>query len=624
MQTAQNIRGMYTGIKKAVGPRKKLLAPIFDLQGNPIHDQEKQKARWIEHYSLLYGTDSEIDYARMLDVPQFEVAVELSAMPTLNDLRGAIKAMSNSKSPGMDGLPAEIFKILDDDMLLKLYEVVELCWTEEAVPQDFNDSLFVQLYKNKGSRNDCNNYRGISLLNVVGKIFARLLLPRLQLLGERIYPETQCGFRPDRSTVDMIFSLRQVQEKCREKGIPLYCAFIDLAKAFDKVSRRGLFLILEKLGCPPNLLNIVKSFHEGMKARVSFNGQESEDFAINCGVKQGCVLAPTLFNIYFSYLLHYALADNEDGVYMHCRIDGGLFNIRRFNAKTKVTEFSITELLFADDAALVTHDPVALQRLLNKLSEACQIFGLSISAAKTVVLQQGVNQMRDFYLYDQLIGNVDKFCYLGSTISSDLSLDEEISNRIGKSAATFGSLQKRVWSNRKLIIKTKINVYNACILSSLLYGAEGWTTYSHQTRKLNGFHCRCLRKILGIKWHQKVTNVEVLNRANSVSIHSHLSKKRLRWVGHIKRMNNNRIPKKIFFGEARQGRRRVGRPLLRYSDSVKRDLQKCNIDDWEMEAQDRALWRHKVKEGCSALEEEWRRREEVKRTERHNRRAQHE
>ena len=106
------------------------------------------------------------------------------------------------------------------------------------------------IYKNKGERNDCNNYRGISPRSILGKVFARVILIRLQKLAEHIYPESQCGFSAERSTIDMIFSLRQLQEKCREQHMPLYIAFIDLTKAFDLVSRDGLFKVLPKIGCP--------------------------------------------------------------------------------------------------------------------------------------------------------------------------------------------------------------------------------------------------------------------------------------------------------------------------------------------------------------------------------------
>ena len=101
------------------------------------------------------------------------------------------------------------------------------------------DANIVTLYKNKGERDDCNNYRGICLLSVVGKLLAHVVLKRLQVLADRVYPESQCEFRANRSTTDMVFSLRQLQEKCREQQQPLLVAFIDLTKAFDLVSRDG-------------------------------------------------------------------------------------------------------------------------------------------------------------------------------------------------------------------------------------------------------------------------------------------------------------------------------------------------------------------------------------------------
>jgi len=121
------------------------------------------------------------------------------------------------------------------------------------------DVNIVTLYKNKGDRS--NNYRGISLLSVVGKIFARVALKRLYALAERVYPKSQCGFGADRSTINMVFSLRQLQKKCREQWQPLFVAFIDLTKAFHLESRDGLFEILPEFGYPPRLLSIIRSFH---------------------------------------------------------------------------------------------------------------------------------------------------------------------------------------------------------------------------------------------------------------------------------------------------------------------------------------------------------------------------
>ncbi|KAL7879699.1 hypothetical protein SRHO_G00019530 [Serrasalmus rhombeus] len=174
------------------------------------------------------------------------------------------------------------------------------------------------LYKNKGDRSDCNNYRGISLLSTVGKLYARVLLVHLQQLAERIYPESQRGFRAEISTGDMIFSLRQLQEKYREQQKPLYIAFLDLTKAFDLVSRDRLFNILLKIGCPQKLYSMIRSYHDSIKATIQYEGSLSEPFDIKSDVKQGCILAPTLFNI-FSLLLKHPFGNSTEGVYIQTR-----------------------------------------------------------------------------------------------------------------------------------------------------------------------------------------------------------------------------------------------------------------------------------------------------------------
>ena len=166
--------------------------------------------------------------------------------------------------------------------------------------------------------------------------------------------------------MDTIFSLRQLQEKCREQQQPpFFLAFVDLTKSFDLVSRSGLFKILQKISCPPKLLAIVTSFHQDMQSTVCFDGATSNAFPVSSGVKQGCVLAPTLFGIFFSMLLQYAFVDYTEGVYVRMRSDGKLFNVTRLHAKTKAYMVLIRELLFADDVSLTSHSKEGLQHLVD-------------------------------------------------------------------------------------------------------------------------------------------------------------------------------------------------------------------------------------------------------------------
>ena len=305
-------------------------------------------------------------------------------------LGGLHTTMNSSGSVGnlwwcrQNAIP-DLIKYCTTKLLLPLHEVLCQCWQEGAVPQDMTDSKIIIIYKNKGERNECNNYRGISLRSIVGKIFARVILKRLQKLAERIYPESQCGFRAERSTIDMIFSLRQLQEKCREQHMPLYIAFIDLTKAFDIVSRDGLFKVLPKIDCPPKLQSMIESFHTDTKGTMQFNGSFSEPFEIRSGVKQGYVLAPMLFGTFFGLLLKHVLDTKTEGIYFRTRSDDRLFNLARLRAKTKVRKDLIRDMLFADDAAVATNAQEELQSLTNCFPQACKDFGLTISLKKTNV-----------------------------------------------------------------------------------------------------------------------------------------------------------------------------------------------------------------------------------------------
>ena len=202
-----------------------------------------------------------------------------------------------------------------------------------------------------------------------------------------------------------------------------------------------------------------------MQGTVQFDGTNSDPFSIKNGVKQGCVLAPTLFGIFFSLLLKYAFDDSEDGVYIHSRSNGGLFNLARLRSKTKVLKILIRELLFADDAALATHSEEAMQRLISRLAAACNEFGLTISLNNTEIMLQDVNNTPNISIDEHTLNIVKKVTYHSPTIANNFSLVSELSTRIGTK-----SMGKNM-----LTVNTKMQVYQAVVLSTLLYGSESWT-----------------------------------------------------------------------------------------------------------------------------------------------------
>ena len=149
-------------------------------------------------------------------------------------------------------------------------------------------------------------------------------------------------------------------------------------------------MILSKLGCPTKFVNLIRQLHDDVTGQVLSGCEAAEPFNISNGVKQGCVLAHVLFNLFFTCVLNHAIGDLEQGVYLRYRLDDSLFDLRRLIAKTKIAKKTVLEALFVDDCALMAHRESDLQINVNKFAEATRLFGLTISLGKTEALFQPV------------------------------------------------------------------------------------------------------------------------------------------------------------------------------------------------------------------------------------------
>ena len=199
---------------------------------------------------------------------------------------------------------------------------------------------------------------------------------------------------------------------------------------------------------------------------------------------------------------------------------------------------------------------------------------------------------------------METFKYLGSTISNDASLDAEITCRIAKATAAFGRLAKRLWTNRNIRLDTKIAVYRAAVITSLLFGSETWTLKKVHFARLEKFHQTSLRRIARIRWFHKVPNYEVLSRCNIPSLQSMIESAHLRWCGHVVRMKDDRIPKALLYACLAESTSNKGNHTM-YLNNPKSTLRACGIscDQLETLASQRSLWRTTYKEGIARAED---------------------
>ena len=293
----------------------------------------------------------------------------------------AIGKLRNGKAAGESGILPEMLKAVsrEEEVMTMLLELVTDVWRECRVPTDWCDAVLVPIPK-KGDLSRCDNWRGITLLDVVGKVVARVIQGRLQKLAEDELPESQRGFWKGRSCTDMIFTVRQLVEKSWEHTARSFFTFIDLRKAYDS---EALWVALKKLGVPLETIELIQSFHQNMKAKIRLDGLLLDEFDVKNGLRQGCCMAPVLFNLFTCLVVEHWRDRLEGvdgvGITLKHKFDGKLFRRYIRNASVRV----LTECLFADDGVLLASTRSGVKKAMVEYQEVCLLFGLTISHPKT-------------------------------------------------------------------------------------------------------------------------------------------------------------------------------------------------------------------------------------------------
>ena len=381
------------------------------------------------------------------------------------------------RASGLNGLLPDILNCCGGPLLDYILTLFQTVWKERCVPAEWRDALLVPVPK-KGDLSFCDNWRGISLLDVMGKLFVRVLNNRLQLVVEETVSDSQCWFRAGRGCVDMIFCVCQLVEKAIEHNTKLFLLFVDLRKGYDSVPRAALWRALQKYGVPDIMIELIRSLHDGMSATVTVGGGRSEPFSVWNGLRQGCTIAPTLFILYFGLVIDRWLNRYQAaGVEVQFKLGGRLVGER-----TKIpNSFVLSECLFADNTALVCscrEDVVLAARIFDEIATEN---GLTLSVPKTKLLVAGIvltnDDLAPLELDGGVVGVVEQFKYLGSLVEACDRIVGEVSCRIAQASRAFGSLCDSMFTASDLTMETKEMVYRSVVLGVLLYGAETWAPH---------------------------------------------------------------------------------------------------------------------------------------------------
>ena len=474
---------------------------VLKEDGVPTAGPEEVRSRWHRHFSRLLNVPSVFQEDVIAHMSSQPICWDLDIPPTVEELGLALDKLKGGKAGGRTGILPEMILAGGKQLWSRLHQLMLEVWEEHKVVADWQDAQIVLIPKT-GDLRSCDNWRGISLLDVVGKVFARIMQERLQTIADKVLPESQCGFRRGRGCTDMIFAARQMIEKAGEHGDTLFILFVDLQKAYNSVPRQASWQVLEKWGVPPTMLQVIRSFHEGMQAEVRIGNTITDSIDVQNGLRQGCTMAPTLFNIYFSAVV----ADWRNRcpqAEVDLRFCHGRKLVGDCTAQSGLKNTRVTESQFANDAAVYAHTREAFEQATGEFVRTASRWGLTVSVKKTkgmtVGQLEGVEDDSPVQqVEDGAIEMVSEFTYLGSVVTSDGELNKEVRCRIAKAARVFGCLKEPIFQSKHLSVETKRAVYRAVVLATLLYGADTWTIKAAHVRCMTAFHNRCLRTILGV------------------------------------------------------------------------------------------------------------------------------
>ena len=384
--------------------------------------------------------------------------------------------MKKGKAAGIDSITIELLRAGGDVTTEALYELFTRIWDKEEIPEDWSKGLMVKLPK-RGNLTDCDNWRGITLIPVIVKIFGSAIINRIRVGVDNKLRNEQAGYRQGRNTTEQIFVLRNIIEQVIEWNSNLYICFVDFEKAFDSVHRETLWKLLKIYGIPYKLVDMIKATYRNSKCAVIDGIETSQWLDVKSGVKQGCVLSGLLFLIVMDWIM------TKTGI--------------RWNFTTVLEDID-----FADDLALLSSTKTHIQKKVDRLNKHSKAIGMKTSIKKTKLMRNNAKDQIPVSIDGKDVEDVDSFTYLGAIVNKTGGAEQDITARVGKARSSFNKLTK-VWKSSQYGIRTKTRIFNSNVLTVLLYGSETWRMTERDEDKLDSFQHKCLRKILKIHWPMK-------------------------------------------------------------------------------------------------------------------------
>ncbi len=430
---------------------------------------------------------------------------------TLVELKAAIRLLKNNKAAGPDRVPAEFLKALPDKILEIILKVINKIMECYDYPEQWAKGITTLLLKD-GDDGNPNNFRAITVADAISKVFAIMLNERIEKWDteNKIMSEQQIGCKKKCRPADHMLVLKTLIDTYNRTGKKLYTCFVDFQKAFDSVWRAGLIYKLLKYGMNKSIVKVIKNMYEKTSICLKMNDLVTPHFRTYCGVKQGCILSPKLFNLFIN--------DIPDIFDKTC-------------SPVLLGKKSISCLMYADDLVIFSESADGLQNCLNKLHAYTEKWGLKVNLKKTKILifqNRGRRSNNTFYLGHQEVQSQKSYKYLGTTITDtgNFKTNETIMKKKGLRASYI--IMKDIGRHTKP--STAISIFEKVVEPILTYNCEVTQAYLPKNwdykkfkgnifkinKELNRVVLSFLRQVLGV--HKKTTNLAIVAETGKLPI----------------------------------------------------------------------------------------------------------
>ena len=447
-----------------------------------------------------------------------ELQPEYDGAFSAEELDAVIKAMPSHKSADAEDIAGELIKYGGSALHGLLLEMINRCWLSERTPTSWGQGVIVNLFKD-GNPNDPGNYRGITLISIIRKLFSNMLRKRIEK-GVALH-ESQAAFREGRSCVDHIYTLSQIVHASGMCKRQLFALFLDIKKAYDTVWRAGLFYKLKAKGVKGRAWRVLYDLFGKTQSKVRVSGTLSSPFDLLVGVGQGDPLSTLLFDIFIDDLL--------ESLHVEC---GG-------NGVTLSEALKIAALAFADDVSTLSHDAAKFQDSINHVAAWLRKWRMDANTVKSkiVVFHPQAGQAahdpspRTFTLAGVPLTQVSEIKYLGVWFSENGSWETHVAKSLAKMKKAL-AYWRPLLRCHAVHTSVRLLMLHTFIYSTALYGSEVWNATKTKLGAFDVVVKSAIRCVLGLRRNEVGSDALLMDTglippsmvlmANKLCYHRHL------------------------------------------------------------------------------------------------------